>query len=89
MLLLALRKHMAISGLKHGQIIWSIIAILAAFGGCGLCSKYRGYVARNCTNDTLLMEVTESDTLDDWMNTEWTPYLDHIFPVNYRVLRKY
>ena len=22
-------------------------------------------------------------------NTEWTPYLDHIFPVNYRVLRKY
>lgn len=48
-------------------LFWFIIAILAAFGGCGVCSKHRGYIARNCTSDTLLLEVTESDTLDDWM----------------------
>ncbi len=44
-----------------------VIIVLVSLGGCADCTKHRGYVARNCTNDTLLLEVTMSDTLDDWM----------------------
>lgn len=44
-----------------------VVVVLVSLGGCADCTKYRGYVARNCTNDTLLLEVTMSDTLDDWM----------------------
>ena len=44
-----------------------VVVVLVSLGGCADCVKRRGYVARNCTNDTLLLEVTESDTLNDWM----------------------
>lgn len=42
-----------------------VVVVLVSLGGCADCVKRRGYVARNCTNDTLLLEVTESDTLND------------------------
>ncbi len=52
---------------KKYALMFVHIILFVVFNSCVICTKYRGYVARNCTNDTLLLEITEADTLDDWM----------------------
>lgn len=46
------------------KIISSVI-VVSALSSCVLDYKPGFYVIRNCTKDTLLLEITASDTLDD------------------------
>jgi len=46
------------------KIGFLILTICFTFGSCVMDRKTSFYI-RNCTNDTLLIDLTESDTLDD------------------------
>lgn len=47
----------------------ALLTLLQSFflGSCVLDSKPMGYCVKNCTEDTLLIDLSESDTLDDGM----------------------
>lgn len=45
--------------------IFGFTIVISAFISCVLDHKPGFYVVRNCTKDTLLLEITASDTLDD------------------------
>ena len=49
---------------KIGKILILVSVTLATLGSCVMDRKISFYI-RNCTNETLLIELTESDTLDD------------------------
>ncbi len=47
--------------------IISFVVVISALASCMLDYKPGLYVIRNCAKDTLLLEITTSDTLDDRM----------------------
>ena len=50
---------------KIGKILILVSVISVAFCSCIIDTKPLGYCVRNCTRDTLLIDVTKSDTLDN------------------------
>lgn len=52
-----------------------ISIFLATFSSCVIDRKTTFYI-RNCTNDTLLIELSESDTLVDWKY--WAKHAEEI-----------
>ena len=50
---------------KIGKILVLVSVISVIFGSCIIDTKPLFYTVRNCSSDTLLMDLTESDTLDD------------------------
>lgn len=49
---------------KTSKILILVSVISVIFGSCIIDTIPAGYGIRNCTNDTLLIEPTKSDTLD-------------------------
>ncbi len=50
---------------KIGKILVLVSVISVIFGSCIIDTKPLGYTVRNCTSDTLLIQLTTSDTLDN------------------------
>ena len=54
----------------HVKVIGLILVliVLNMFDSCSSCvmDRYYSYYVKNCTNDTLLIDVSGVDTLRDW-----------------------
>ena len=50
---------------RIGKILICMSLALISFSSCTSCQG--SFLIKNCTKDTLLVELTESDTLDDWL----------------------
>ena len=57
---------MTIMNIKRvGKILICMSLALISFSSCTSCQG--SFLIKNCTKDTLLIDLTESDTLDDWV----------------------
>lgn len=52
---------------RAGKILVLMSVMSVTFGSCVMDHMPLGYCFKNCTNDTLLAELTMSDTLEGWM----------------------
>lgn len=52
---------------EANRIIFLLLTLSFILNSCVIDTKPLGYRVKNCTNDTLLLELTESDTLDNWI----------------------
>ena len=50
---------------RIGEVLICMSLTLITFSSCTSCQEVNRI--KNCTKDTLLIDLTESDTLDDWV----------------------
>lgn len=76
---------MTIMNIKRVTRILILVFVLStAIGSCVIDTVPAGYVVKNCTNDTLLMELTRSGSLEDcWMFLDDNPeILEGLRPID-------
>ncbi len=61
------------------KILILVLINLVTLNSCCIDTKYFGYVVRNCTNDTLLLELSTSETIDD--NIYWGIHPEDTFRI--------
>ena len=56
--------HMMLRGINR-QSFFLLLVLLLVLNSCVIDTKPRGYCVKNCTKDTLFIDLTNSDTLEE------------------------